>query len=49
MPRDTDAFILVFTPPSKTYQKHALARGRSGVWRRRVVQAPVGDAAAPFR
>ena len=25
-------FIPVFTPPGKTYQQHALARGSSGVW-----------------
>jgi|NorSeaMetagenome_1021524.scaffolds.fasta_scaffold35944_1 hypothetical protein len=37
------------TPPSKTYQQHALARGCSGLWRSRAVRAPVGDATAPFR
>ena len=37
------------SPPSKTYQQHALARGCSGLWRSRAVRAPVGDATAPFR
>ena len=35
--------------PSKRYQQHALPPGCSGLWRRRAVRAPLGDAAAPFR
>ena len=38
-----------FSPPLKRYQQHASASAGLALWCRRVVRAPVGDAAAPFR
>ena len=36
-------------PPSEHANSTPSRRGRSGLWRRRAVRAPVGDAAAPSR